>query len=85
MARSKSGWILVLSALLPVAACDVDRTEDDALPEAEDSRLPGYEVTLPDVDVHLDSTTISVPDIDIEPGSIERMDDADVDGDGENR
>ena len=45
MVRSKSGWILVLPALLPVAACDVDRTEDDALPEAEDSRLPGYEVT----------------------------------------
>ncbi len=50
MVRSKSGWIIVLAALLPVAACDVDRTEDDALPEAEDSRLPGYEVTLPDVD-----------------------------------
>ena len=82
MVRSKSGWILVLAALLPVAAYDVDRTEDDALPEAEDSRLPGYEVTLLDVDVHLDSTTIPVPDIDIEPGSIERTDD--VDGDGEN-
>jgi len=49
--RSKSRWILVLAALLPVAACDVDRTEDNALPEAESSRLPGYEVTIPDGDV----------------------------------
>jgi hypothetical protein len=75
MTRTRNAWILAVAALLPVAACTVDRNDEEELPEAENSRMPDYEVTLPDVDVDLDSATIPVPDIDIEqPGEIERTD-----------
>jgi hypothetical protein len=74
MVRTTITWVLSAVVLLPIAAC-ADRNDEDELPEAEDSRMPDYEVTLPDVDVDLDSATIPVPDIDIEqPGEIERTD-----------
>jgi hypothetical protein len=74
MARTRITWILTAAVLLPMAAC-ADRNDEGELPETEDSRLPDYEVTLPDVDIELDSATIPVPDIDIErPGEIERTD-----------
>jgi len=67
MAGLKHTWALALAVLLPLAACTADR-EDDDLPASEDSRVPEYEVTIPevDVDVNMDTATIRVPDIDIE-------------------
>jgi hypothetical protein len=66
MTRHARAWILA-AAVLPMAACSVDRN-DDELPEAEDSRVPEYEVTIPevDVDVNMDTATIRVPDVDID-------------------
>ena len=67
MARTKNAWILAMAAVLPLAACTVDRNDDD-LPETEDSRVPEYEVTIPevDVDVDMDTATVRVPDVDID-------------------
>ena len=47
MAGSKHRWAIAVAALLPMAACTADRDEDE-LPE---SRVPEYEVTIPEVDV----------------------------------
>jgi hypothetical protein len=68
MARiTNRAWILAMAALLPMAAC-ADRADEDDLPEAEDSRVPDYEVNLPDVDVDVDTdtATVRVPDIDVD-------------------
>ena len=69
MARmSNRAWIVAMAALLPMAAC-ADRNDDpDDLPDAEDSRVPDYEVNLPDVDVDVgtDTATVRVPDIDVD-------------------
>ena len=78
MASMRNTWmVLAAAALLPLAACTTDKSEDEEMPEAADtSRMPDYEVTLPKVDVHMDSATIPVPDIDIErPGKIEKEND----------
>ena len=66
MIGRRNAWILAL-AVLPMAACNVDR-DDDEVPEAGESRLPEYEVNVPDVDVDvdMDTATIKVPDIDVD-------------------
>ena len=65
MPRFKTARIFALAALLPLAACEVEQTEEGELPEAEDFNMPEYEVEGPDVDINRDTTTVVVPDVDI--------------------
>jgi hypothetical protein len=73
MARTRHIWAFAVAALLPLGACSPDDGDADELPE---SRVPEYEVTIPeiDVDVNMDSATIPVPDVDVDVDG-----DADVD------
>lgn len=65
--------IRALSALLApvlafgIAACDVDQTEEGALPDVdvEGGQLPEYDVDPADVDVGTDTQQVIVPDIDV--------------------
>ena len=59
------------SAALALAACDVDQTEEGALPDVdvEGGNLPEYDVEGPDVDVGTREVevpdTVTLPDVDI--------------------
>ena len=78
MSNLRHTWmVLAVAALLPLAGCTTDRNDEDEIPEAADtSGMPDYEVTLPKLDIHMDSATIPVPDVDVErPGKIEREND----------
>ena len=72
MASNRHRWAFALVALIPLAACSADDGDADELPE---SRVPDYEVTVPDVDVdvNMDTATIRVPDVDVD------VNDGDVD------
>lgn len=61
---------IMSSAALGLAACDVEQTEEGAMPDVdvsvEGGNLPEYDVDVPDVDVEMEETTIEVPTIDVE-------------------
>ena len=56
------------AALLPLAACDVDQTEEGSLPEVqvEGGTLPEYDVEPADVDIDTGTTTVEVPTVDVD-------------------
>ena len=67
MSFSKKATMLAMVMALPLAACDVDQTEEGELPEVEvegETELPEYDVEGPDVDVGQD--TMVVPDVDVD-------------------
>jgi uncharacterized lipoprotein len=55
------------SCLAALAACDVDKTKNGAMPEVNISggQLPEYNVTGPDVNVGTENKTIQVPTVDV--------------------
>lgn len=55
-----------------VAACTVEQTEEGEMPEVEGGNLPEYDVQPADVDVNMDSVTVPVPDIDVNPDTTRR-------------
>ena len=50
-----------------LSACTVDQTEEGEVPdvEVEGGQLPEYDVDAADVDVGTDTTTVVVPDVDV--------------------
>ena len=52
-----------------LAACTVDQTDDGEMPDVdvEAGELPEYDVDAADVDVNMDTATVRVPDVDINP------------------
>ncbi len=66
-----------LTSALALAACDVDQTEEGALPDVDvtvdEGNMPEYDVETADVEVGVDTVPVAVPDVDIE------MPDEDVD------
>lgn len=59
---------LAMTMALPLAACDVDQTEEGELPDIEvedEGNMPEYDVEGPDIDVSTDTTTIETPDVDV--------------------
>lgn len=63
--HTKLGAVAMILAL-PLAACDVDQTQEGELPEVEGGQLPEYDVETGDIDVTEDTATIIVPDVDID-------------------
>jgi hypothetical protein len=65
--RSKKILTLLIAPLfaLGMAACDVDQTEEGALPEVDvqEGELPAYDVEPAEVEITED--TVTVPDIDV--------------------
>jgi uncharacterized lipoprotein len=55
------------SCLAGLAACDVDKTKNGAMPEVNISggQLPEYNVTGPEVNVGTENKTIQVPTVDV--------------------
>ncbi|MGB5777453.1 hypothetical protein [Allopontixanthobacter sediminis] len=55
-------------ALLGLAACDVDQTEEGEMPEVnvEGGNMPEYDVDTADVEVGTEERTVEVPTIDVE-------------------
>ena len=53
---------------LGLSACDVDQTEEGALPEVnvEGGNLPEYDVEPVDVDVDTGTQTVEVPTLDVD-------------------
>lgn len=53
---------------LSLAACDVEQTEEAALPEVDvkGGNLPEYDVDTADVDVTTETRTVEVPVIDVD-------------------
>ena len=54
-------------ATLGLAACDVEQTEEGAMPEVEGGNLPEYDVDVPEVVVGTEERTIDVPVVGVEP------------------
>ncbi|MBA3564788.1 MAG: hypothetical protein H0W33_12430 [Gammaproteobacteria bacterium] len=65
------------AASLFVWGCDVDQTEEGALPDVdvEGGEMPEYDVDAPDVDVGTREETVTVPDIDVDMPEDDDMDD----------
>ncbi len=57
-----------MTSALALAACDVDQTEEGALPDVtvEGGNMPEYDVETADVDVGVETVPVAVPDVDIE-------------------
>jgi len=57
------------SCLAGLAACDVDKTKNGAMPDVDvnvsGGQLPEYNVTTPDVNVGTENKTIQVPTVDV--------------------
>lgn len=49
-------------ATLGLAACDVEQTEEGAMPEVEGGNLPEYDVDTATVDADAGTETVEVPD-----------------------
>jgi hypothetical protein len=63
--------VLALTATLGLAACDVDQTEEGALPDVdvEGGNLPEFDVETADVEVGTEEMTVDVPTVDVDmPG-----------------
>lgn len=58
------------AAALGLAACDVEQTEEGALPDVEmevdGGNLPEFDVDTADVEIGTEEATIEVPTIDVE-------------------
>lgn len=56
------------TVLLGLSACDVDQTEEGALPEVkvEGGNLPEYDVKPADVDIDTGTATVEVPTVDVD-------------------
>jgi len=66
--RKFLGLMIVPAFALGVAACDVDQTEEGAMPdvEVEEGQMPEYDVQPADVEVTQDTSVITTPDINVE-------------------
>lgn len=66
MSFTKKAAMVAMTLALPLAACDVDQTEEGDMPEVEveEGNLPEYDVEGPDVDVRED--TVTVPELDVD-------------------
>lgn len=66
MSFSKTLALLTIAGALPMAACQVEQTEDATLPdiEAEGGEMPEFDIEPANVRVSED--TVTVPDIDLE-------------------
>ena len=60
--------LAIAAATLGLAACDVDQTEEGALPDVDvdGGNLPEYDVEGPDVDVGTETRTVEVPTLDVD-------------------
>ncbi|MBW3534069.1 MAG: hypothetical protein KY453_02445 [Gemmatimonadetes bacterium] len=69
MSFSKKATMFAMTLVLPLAACDVDQTEQGDLPEVEveDGNLPEYDVQGPEVDIREDTVTVPEVDVDVPP------------------
>jgi hypothetical protein len=60
----------VLTSALALAACDVDQTQEGALPDvevtAEGGQLPAYDVETAEVEVKTETVPVEVPKIEVE-------------------
>lgn len=58
-----------LTAVFALAACDVDQTEEGALPEvdveAQGGQMPAYDVETADVEVGTRPAEVQVPEVDV--------------------
>lgn len=77
---------IICASVLAVTfgGCDVDVEDEGSLPEVnvEGGDMPDVDVTLPDVDVGTEETTVTVPDVDVDVGTEEStvtVPDVDVD------
>lgn len=54
---------------LAMTACTAQQTEEGEMPdiEVEEGNLPEYDIDAADVNVGLDTTQVTVPDVDIIP------------------
>lgn len=70
MSFAKKAAMVAMTLALPLAACDVDQTEEGDLPEVEveDGNLPEYDVQGPDIDVREDTVTVPEVDVDVPEG-----------------
>ena len=61
------------AASLGLAACDVDKTENGAMPDVDvnvtGGALPEYNVQGPDVNVGMENKTVQVPTVDVDAPS----------------
>jgi hypothetical protein len=77
--KNEKGWSIIkyfvmvpimLLALIIMASCSVDQTEEGELPDVdvqvEEGKLPAYDVDVADVDIKTEEKTVEVPDVDIE-------------------
>ncbi len=53
---------------LPLAACDVEQTEEAELPavDVEEGNMPEFDADVADVDVGTEEATVEVPTIDVD-------------------
>lgn len=66
MTIGRASSALVLALMLPLAACDMDQTEEGEMPEIEveeEGNLPEYDVEGPEVEVETD--TMRTPGVDV--------------------
>ncbi len=65
--KRKSIFFLAPALAFGFAACSVEQTEEGDMPEVDvqEGQLPEYDVDAADVDVGLDTTTVTVPDVDV--------------------
>jgi uncharacterized lipoprotein len=65
----KKTLIILAVSGLGLAACDVDQTQNGALPDvdvnATGGQLPEFNVTAPEVSVGTENKTVQVPDVDV--------------------
>ncbi len=62
--------LVVAVSALGLAACDVQKTKEGAMPDVDvnvsGGQLPEYNVTAPDVDVKMENKTVQVPVVDVD-------------------
>ena len=65
--KRKSIFFLAPMLAFGFAACAVEQTEEGDMPdvEVEGGQLPEYDVDAADVEVGTDTTTVTVPDVDV--------------------
>ncbi|HEX2762773.1 MAG TPA: hypothetical protein VHM92_02850 [Allosphingosinicella sp.] len=65
----KIALLLAASAIAGLAACDVDKTQNGAMPDVDvnvsGGQLPEYNVEGPDVNVGMENKTVQVPTVDV--------------------
>lgn len=67
--KRKSIFFLAPVLAFGLAACAVEQTEEGEVPDVdvEGGALPEYDVDAADVDVNMDTATVTVPDVDVNP------------------